>query len=302
MKHRNWPLYLSFFCSVLFSVRVKATSMVYNFKVAQITKQRTREHDTQTPYTFTSLLFYQSDTRYSGGVEDFYIGDLLAFVYDFESNNYFRTDCAVSHVNETVNKASIFTDTETDDILFSVGHIFQPHDKTSVTISGLFGIPTHPVYALQHAAFGYGLVGIGAQLDGLYKVGKSVDFIWGSRYLYFIPRTAQDDVEKSYTFSIGNVADVLVALKSNWESDHCIEGGYAARWDFGAKISPYVPGVVEKTNYTKNSFYAVYKYFFETNRVLHRVLLDLAYGFDSKPKIYGNRRIITAWVSWTLNF
>lgn len=302
MKHYNISLSISLLYCLMTNMCIEAISMVYNFKVAQITKQRIRDHDVKIPYGFTSLLFYQSDTKYNGGIEDEYIGDLLAFVYDFHSNNYFRTDCAFSHVNEIINETSVFTDMQTDDILFSIGHIFKPHEKTNITVSGLFGIPTHPIYALQHSAFGYGQTGLGAQLDGLYQIGKTIDFLWGTRYLYFIPRIAQDNIGKSYTFSIGNVADILVGLKNSEESYYGIEGGYAARWDFGAKISPFIPNIVEKTNYTKNSFYLVGKYFFETNRVFHRVLLDFAYGFDSKPKTYGNRRIITVWASWSLSF
>lgn len=289
--------------SLFANTNIATISIVYNFRIAQITKRAFIEHEQKTTsLTLTFLSFDQYQEKYRGGIQENFTGGLAAFVYDFTPSSYVRTDAALSYINQKTYHVATFSDMETDDILFTIGHNFTPNNKSRITISGLFGIPTHNIYALQHVALGYGQIGTGVQIDGLYRLTNHLDFLWGTRYLYFIPQIAQDISENSYTFSIGNIADLLLGLKWNWPSSHSLEGGYTARWDFGAHISPHINDIVAKTNYSRNSFYLVYKYKFETQRVAHRLLFDIGYGFDSKPKSYGYKKIATCWISWSINF
>lgn len=299
----KYKIKLILLVSIFVNTTLSAISIVYNFRIAQITKRAFVEHEAKTdPFTITFLPFEQYQEKYQGGIRESFTGSLGAFVYDFAQSSYFRTDSAISYINQKAYQETIFSDMQTDDILFTVGHNFSPTNRSKVTFSGLFGIPTHQIYALQHAALGYGQIGTGLQLDGLHRLTNHLDFLWGTRYLYFVPQIAKDANENSYTFSIGNIADILLGLKRNWQSKHSLEGGYTARWDFGAHISPHFDDITAKTNYSRNSFYLVYKYKFETQRVLHRLLFDIGYGFDSKNKKYGYKRIATCWISWSINF
>ena len=148
-----------------------------------------------------------------------------------------------------------------------------------------------------------GQVGTGIQLDGLYKLQEAVDFLWGTRYLYFFPTHAQATTGKCYKFTIGNATDLLIALKSNWKtSPHGIEGGYSAHWNFGARICPTLATVTERTNFMRNSVYFVYKYAFKSEQYNQQLLFSMSYGRDSKPEKYGYQRVIMAWASWGINF
>ena len=148
-------------------------SMVYNFKVAQITKQRIKNHDPANPFYFISLLFYQSGKLYQGCTSEQYLGDLTAFVYNFNPTSYFRIDVGLANVQQKIDHKTTWNGTETDDILYTVGHIFTPNKKNNITVSGLLGIPTHEIEILKQPSFGYGQIGTGLQVDGLYKIGMS---------------------------------------------------------------------------------------------------------------------------------
>ena len=289
-------------------MHTKLLPIVYNFRIAQITRRPIDKHNQnkdakKTPYSFTTLPFVQFQKKYHGDVFENFIGDYNAFVYDFGSSCYFRTDFAFSQVHQKKCNVTTFSQMESDDLLFTVGRNFNPTQKARVTLSALFGIPTHSNYVLQHLTISPGQIGSGFQLDGLYSVVNHLHFLWGARYLYFIPADVLALDNNFYRFTIGQSADILIALKSHWpKSHHGIEGGYSAHWNFGAKIWPDVATVADQTNFIRNSFYLVYKYSFKSKHYAQQVLLNASYGFDSKPKLYGYKWIMSLWASWGINF
>lgn len=287
------------FFIMLYQSSLSPISMVYNFRIAQITKQpiveKSHRHN-----KVIALLFDQYRKKYNGIFQNF-VGGLGSYIYDFESY-YFRTDFAVSHIKQITDHVTTFSGTETDDILFTGGRNFILNDRTTMTFSGLFGIPTHRIFRLQHVDFGYSQVGLGLQWDGSYLLNDTSALLYGARYIYFVPRTALDDLEEKHRFTIGNIGDLLLAYKNNWNKHHGIEFGYTARFRFGAHIYPNLDDIVKKTNYKRSNFYGVYKYKFIVDDISHRLLFYLSYGFDHTPKIYGNRYIVTLWTSWNIGF
>ncbi len=280
-----------------------AISIVYNFRIAQITKQPIADPTTNLDnkkYTVLGLVFDVYQKKYTLGITQNFAGALGAFTYNFKPY-FFRTDFAVSHIKAKAYDTTTFSGTEADDILFTFGRNFVINDKSRVTLSGLFGVPTHRITTLEHVGFGYGQIGLGAQFDGTYRFDHVHHLLYGTRYIYFAPRNALDATCKSYKFTIGNVADLLLALNNRWVK-HGVEFGYTARFDFGSHITPNLDDIVEKTNYIRNNFYLVYKYKFKIHETNNRLLFNIAYGFDSKPKRFGNKYIITFWGSYSVNF
>jgi hypothetical protein len=276
-----------------------ATSMVYNFRIAQITKQPVFEKTNNQNSTVLALLFDQYIKKYDG-IKQNYAGGLASYIYDFKPY-YFRADCAVSDIHERKNHTTTFSGMDTDDILSTLGRNFILNNRASLTLSGLFGVPTHKVHRLQHTDFGYGQVGTGLQLDGLYGFNHTSDIVYGARYVYFFSRRSSDNLGQKYSFSMGNVADLLVASKNKWNK-HGLELGYTARFNFGARVSPAFDEIVAKTNYTRSNFYLVYKYKFLIKDIPNRFLFNISYGFDHSSKTFGNKDIITLWAAWDVNF
>jgi len=297
MKHRIHRYLLLF--GLLLHTPLSAISIVYNFRIAQITKQPLVETPRKQNHTFVTLLFDQYQQKYEPVNQNF-VGGLGSYIFGF-SSNYIRADFAVSHIKEHTKGITTFSGTETDDFLITLGHNFRIKDKTSLTLSGLFGFPTHDIHTLQHVDFGYGQFSAGLQLDGSTNLHHDNALIYGARYIYLVPRHACDNVGESHKFTIGNDADLLFAYKQYWHK-HGIELGYTSRFDFGAHVCPSFDDIVEKTNYIRSNFYFVYKYKFHIRNVAHRFLFNLSYGLDHKPKIYGNKFIITLWTSWDVNF
>jgi hypothetical protein len=276
-----------------------AISVVYNFRIAQITKQPITDEENYNRHTAIALIFDQYSKTHNDTSQNFF-GGLAAYIYTH--NPYFvRADFAVSHFYTKDQCTTTFSGTETDDILFTAGYNFKFGDRKVLTPSLLFGVPTHQVFNLKHASFGYGLFSLGGQLDGSYPISTDGAFLGGVRYIRFFKRNAQDEYCNDYRFSIGNVQDFLVAWKNNWQP-HGIELGYTARFLFGASVSPHFDDLIEKTDYIRSNWYAVYKYKFALGHTLNRLLLNVSYGFDHRPHVYGNKYIIFIWGSWNVNF
>lgn len=295
--NRTLPFWILFFC-ILSSQSLAALSIVYNFRIAQITKQPIFEASAR-EHSIIALLFDQFQKKYNGVSQNFG-GSLCAFIYNFGSN-FFRTDFAVSNIQEVTNHIVTFSGTETDDLLFTIGREFFVSEKNILTLSGLFGVPTHKVLRLKHVDFGYGQIGTGVQFDGSYACTPANFLLYGARYIYYVPRKAQDTACQNYTFTIGNTADILLALNNKWEN-HGLEIGFTERWQFGAHVWPHFDEIVKKTNYIRSNLYAVYKYKFLMKNVANRFLFNISYGFDNSPKIYGNKHIVTVWASWNIRF
>ncbi|MFI5333021.1 MAG: hypothetical protein ACHQVS_02880 [Candidatus Babeliales bacterium] len=289
------------FVSMLGYVPLTAISIVYNFRIAQITRQPITDETHDKNNTLIGLLFDQFQKKHTDTSQNF-PGGLASFIYHFDAN-FFRTDFAVSHIKERTDGSTTFSGTQTDDLLFTLGHNFKINKRNTVTLSGFLGIPTHKVTTLEHVSFGYGQLGTGIQIDGSYTLhhDNANALLYGARYLYFVPRTARDIECKHHTFSIGNVADVLFAYK-DWWGKHGLELGFTERINFGAHCSPHFDEIIQRTNYVRSNFYAVYKYKFLIRDLPNRFLFNIAYGFDEKSKKFGNKYIITLWTSWSVNF
>ena len=285
---------------LLQSVSMFSLSMVYNFRMAQITRQPIGEQTDERPNSISALFFDYFQKMKNFDVRENYAGAITTYTRDIAKKTYFRADFAVIHAYQSVNKKTTVSLTEIDDILFTAGHNLIVKKNQVVSISALFGIPTHDVYNLQRIGIGIAQVGLGIQLDGMHKFHKPIDFLWGTRYNYFIPRNAFDLHENNYKFSIGSIADLLIALQSRTILSHGIEGGYSARWGFGANATPNITKL-DAFSYMRNSFYLVYKYTFLTKHIAHRFLLNIAYGFDSKPKLYGFNAVMV-WAAWGIAF
>lgn len=288
------------FFVVLFHAHVLSISMVYNFRIAQVTKQPIFPHATGRDHSVVALLFDQYRKKYDCIYQNF-IGGLGSYIYNFDPY-YVRVDGAVSHIHEQNSEhVTTFAGTETDDILFTCGRNFILNQHNEITLSGLFGVPTHRIYRLQHIDFGYSQVGLGIQLDGSAVLSDTNIFLYGARYIYYIPRTALDPECLKHRFTIGYIADVLFADKNTW-GKHGLEYGYTLRARLGAHSQPNYDEIVQKTNYLRSNFYIIYKYRFLVKNVSHRFLFNIAYGFDHFSKVYGNKYIITLWLSWNVRF
>lgn len=275
-------------------------SVVYNFRIAQITKEHIFEPENKRPYTLIGLLFDEVSQKRYNDIHRNYFGGLGTFIYNWESY-FLRADFAISKINEK-SYDSHFADTQTDDFLITLGKNFFINKNADVTLSGLFGFPTHPVYALRKPAdFGFGQFGIGAQLDSVYRFNPHNSLLLGGRYLYFIPRRATDAHCMKHIFTVGNIIDFLLASKNIW-GKHGLEIGYTPRFSFGAKVYPSYDDIIEKTNYIRSTWYAVYQYKFKYKNMIHRFLFNIASGFDVTPKRYGHKYIVFLWAAWDLKF
>ncbi len=285
-----------------FQIAHPGISVVYNFRIAQVTRQPIIEYTKKHPYTLSGLLFNTYQKTYVNNIAENYTGGLATFIYNFAPYYFFRTDLAASNISRTKKNISTFSGIESDDILCTCGRTFVLNKKTNISLSGLLGIPTHPIFTLQEPFFGSGQVGVGMQLDGLRKLTKKIDFLCGARYNYFVPRSAQDALGRDYTFSIGSIGDVLLALQTTFSFAHGIEFGYSGRWGFAPSASPEIPNLAQITGYMRNNAYLVYKYTFLTKKAANRLVAVISYGKDAYPKQYGFKNAITIWGSWGINF
>ncbi len=277
---------------------VSAISMVYNFRIAQITKQAIFAESKQKNHT-VALLFDQWRQKYNGTHQNF-VGGLGSYIRDV-SPYYFRVDFAAAHIHENEQCTTTFSGTETDDLLFTLGRNFKINDHAWITLSGLFGVPTHRLYRLQHIDFGYSLVGGGIQLDGGYDWNDVDTLLYGARYIHFVPRLGLDPECERHRFTFGNIGDLFLAHKRSWE--RCgLEFGYTFRARFGAQVCPSYDEIVTKANYVRSNFYGVYKHKFFIHDIPNRLLFYISYGFDHSPKVYGNKYIVTLWTSWNISF
>lgn len=299
IKKKQLCFYVIFLLSFMKSL--SPISMVYNFRIAQITRQPIVNLENNSSNTVGTVLFDFFQKSYTGNIFENYSGGFINFNHTFSGPYYFRTDFAVSHITQTINDVKTVDEIEPDDILCTFGKTFLLHANSHVTLSGLIGIPTHSVFFLQRIVFGGGQVGIGVQIDGLQKLTQKTDFLWGARYNYFLPRAAQDALHNSYKFTVGSIADLLLGLQTSMSFAHGIEVGYSGRWGFGAYAVPTIP-LLSQINYMRNNIYAVYKYTFLTNKTAQRATLSLSYGRDSKPKDLGYQYAFMIWGGWGMKF
>lgn len=286
-----------FFLVIFFQYSIiLSVSEIYNYRISQITKQHLFE--TNTHYTTVMLLFDEFLKKNYDNIQENYFGGFASFIYHPQPW-YYRIDFAGSLISAKSDQSQ-FSGSQTDDILISIGRNWK-NEKRSITLSGLFGMPTHNVTILKHASLGYGQFGLGVQLDCDFAFNKKNSFLLGLRYINFIPRQAIDSSGNIFKFTIGNLGDILLASKNEW-GKHGFEIGYTAKFDFGADIKPKVPDIIEETNYTRNYYYAAYKYKFSIKNISNKFILEASYSYDRKIKRLRDKYIIIAWATWIIHF
>jgi len=297
MKHSS---YLWLALNLFSSASISAISLVYNFRIAEITREPIFEPAPAADNNIVGLIFDQYQKKYSGNISQNFVGGLASYIKDF-GPYYFRADGAFSHIKENTNHLTTFSGTETDDLLFTLGRNVYHSDQTTLTVAGLMGIPTHKIYRLQHVDFGYSQGSMGIQFDGSYEWLHDRALLFGARYFYFIPRHALDKECDAHIFTIGNLTDLLLAYKHNWNK-HGLELGSTFRTEFAAKSEPSIDDIVKKTDYLRTNVYVVYKYKFIIHDIANRFLINFSIGRDHRSKEFGNKYIVTLWGSWKVRF
>jgi hypothetical protein len=277
-------------------------STVYNLRIAETSKHIDVASRLPRSSLVIGTLFGTFREKYNG-IKHYCGGGLFTYVYSPESF-FLRVDaavgCVISH-----DQGVRFSRTQTDDFLFSAGYSPTLSDKMRITFSGLLGFPTHNDTSLEFVQFGYGHYGLGAQMDGSFIYSSTTDHTLraAARLIHFFPRAVPVSVTSSerFKYGLGNLADLFIAFHSIIKQ-HRVEIGYNASFFFGAHITPNFDDAVKKTNYIRHSFFGMYKYYFLINKTTSTVAMALSGGFEPMPKVYGNKRLITVWASWGVNF
>jgi len=289
--------------SLFLSLKANASiSLVYNLRIAESTKRQEFEKGVH-PYTI-SFTAINNNRKKRDDTRQNLVGLLESFSY-VNSRVYVRTDFAFGQIREA-HECSRLKEIETDDLLFKAGYSYYVTQKMKLSASGLFGIPIHKDFALQHHQLGYGHFGLGFQLDGSfnYLLPKTSAIRAAFRLIQFLPRHAlykDDDITKRYTINLGTLIDVFIAHHTVFEH-HSFELGYDQIFFCNGKIHPYKEGLLEKFNYIRPEFFSTYKYTIATRRTHHILSATISAGFDIWPWLHGNKRIIEAWFSYGINF
>jgi len=278
-------------------------SEVYNLRISETTKRSAFEKDYDDPWLITGTQVNGFRKKYSGITHGLVAG-MGTVAYTLPSY-YWRFDIAGGQVRSNTDGVH-FSRNQLDDFLFSTGFSHAINDRVKLTASGLLGIPLHPDTSLLHVQLGYGHVGLGLQGDGSFIVSEDRNHSLRSavRYVRFLKRMVpalDDGVCMSYDYTFGNLIDFLIAYHYHMRKQR-LEFGYDLTILCGSSITPILIPVVQETNYIRSDFYASYKRRFMVRDYHNAITIALSAGFDMKPKIYGNRRIVTFWAAWELNF
>jgi len=280
-----------------------AISIVYNLRIAETTKYIGVDDVLKRSSTAIATTFGTFRKKYNGTRHEC-AGELFSIIYA-QKNFYVRADAAAALV-ASFDKGTLFSRTQGDDLLFSGGYSPTLSDRMRITFSGFLGFPTHKDTSLDFVQFGYGHYGLGGQVDGSYNYVENENH-WvraALRLIHFFPRTITESVAgiaEPFRYGLGNVLDVFIAFHSTFNG-HIAEVGYDGSKFFGASVHPLFDDAVRKTNYLRHSFFGMYKYRFKFEEVTVSIAAALSCGFDQYPKLYGNKRIVTPWISVGVNF
>jgi hypothetical protein len=295
---------------LLMSNTLFPVTIVYNMRIAEITKRQQLMPNTKKHNILGTTSFGQWRELKNGFKQSAY-GQIGTYIRSSKSF-YLKIDGAVGRVKNNVI-TNTFKRTQTDDILFTGGYSHQIGSYGRLTYSGLFGIPTHRDFILELAQFGTGHVGIGGQFDASYAYMKDRSNVLfaAARIIHFFPRkvSSHDPCLKSlyqcreYNLKLGNLADLYVAHQTNWAKVNRIEFGYDASFvGFGSAIKPTIPDFAGTLIVIRNSFFGAYSRLIPSEKMPMGIITGLAGGFDSRPKIVGNRYMLTAWFLWGILF
>lgn len=319
-----WCLF--FFCVLNYFNLFSSTSFVYNFRVAEITKnpnpisswknkdylfnvdknneflldKSERISGLKRNKNFVGLIFDEYEKTYNKFIYN-YSGLFESFIYNSKIY-FFRSDFAFANIIEKINHKLLYKGNEPDDILLTFARKFKINKSSGLNLSGLLGIPVKKSLILKHPDFGYGQVSLGIQLDGFYDLNPRNGLAYGIRYIYFIPRNIYNNDNKRYKFTIGNLADFLFAYQYEIKLNHGIEFGYNFESKFGTSIYPHVADIVRQNIYNINSFYCVYKYKFLIKYISNTLFVNISYSFDMFPNRFSIKYLIIAFIAWNVNF
>jgi hypothetical protein len=287
-----------------------AVSIVYNLKIAEITKRQTFEERFSRPNTLALTGVEQFRETYDSRRQNI-AAALGTYIYS-PKNTYFRVDAAVGNVRQKCGplpEQTTFHKTQTDDILFSFGHTFVKGKQTRATVSLLLGVPTHRDFLFYKGLqFGTGHVGFGGQFETSHaywhKQLASTTIIGALRFIHFFPRcTCIPLLEQNFDFGLGNIVDLFIAHLAKFRKNR-IEFGYNPTFAFNAYINPRVEldSLLESSSFIRSSFYIAYKRIFLIHEHPSAITTAFSYGFDHRPKTVGVKNQFTFWTSWGINF
>lgn len=282
--------------------KIHSISVIYNLKIAEATKRQALEKKYQRSSIGALTLLDQFGTWHNGTKQNLGAG-LGTLIYS-PTAWYIRMDFAAGHVSQK-NCKSHFSRTQTDDILFSSGYTIVLNKRSKLTFSALLGIPTHKDTIFEGIQLGTGHVGLGLQMDGafIYSANKKHSLLAAARFVHFFPRNITITINQQmlpFHFSLGNLADLLIAHYSSW-GGHKFEIGYDATFGFGANICPQLD-IINEVVLMRNSFYTNYRYGFLAHQFPSALIAGFAYSFDHKPKIIGLKNLFTLWLTGGISF
>jgi hypothetical protein len=286
-----------FILILIYFTRTNTESIVYNFKIAQITKSADTHNN-----VFNFLTFNLYREKYNC-VQKNFTGELVSYIHNLRPY-YFRIDTAYGYFFEKVNNQKTFKGENLDDILITFGKTFHQECKND-TLSCLIGIPTHHATSLDPINFGVGQYSLGIQFDTLHKIGKQ-DLLFGCRFLHFFPRKIYNADYYGYKFTPGSLIDLLAGYKKNWTSTG-IEFGYNLAFRFNAQLEGddninKNQEILEKYNINRSSFFLALNYFFNTCDIKNKIFLIMSAGFDHKPEPFKVKKLFNCSLSWALSY
>jgi hypothetical protein len=288
------------------SCLVRATSIVYNIRIAEITKRQASSLKNSVPHIAVFTLFDQTRERYDCMHENIF-GGMGSLIY-LNTSMYAKMDIGAGHVRQCRDDF-YFARTQSDDILFSAGYGAQIKERTKVTISGLLGLPTHKDSSFLAIQFGTGHVGFGIQLDGSYRFRSQKhkhSLLAAARLIHFLPRNVwyankTNNLCFPFRFNIGNLTDFLLVYGCRLRK-HGIEVGYNASLISNATLQPFVYSIYEQLMNLRNTVYAGYQYVMKTKHHRTGISFGLSYGKDYHPKLLSMKNVFSLWGVWGINF
>ena len=305
-------MYKKFICAIVLihAAPLHTTTVVYNMQVAEITKRLSGVQNAKKHNTISETAFWQWRKLYNDTSQSTFAA-LTTYLYTKE-HFYFKIDGAIGHVRFDLDPIVIKL-TQTDDLLFTGGYGHSVGTYGRIAYSALLGIPTHRDTFLDIAQFGTGHVGTGLQLDGTYDYmhDQTNVILAAVRAVRFYPRSISSKNPcfrplypcPKYNFKLGNSLDLYVAHQTNWRKINRFEGGYNATFlDLGSGINPDLPGIGASAVYIRHSFFGAYFRCILIKKVQTGLVIGFSGGFDSKPKIFGNRYLLSSWLIYGILF
>ncbi len=285
-------------------------SIVYNLKIAEITKRQAFEDRFSQPSTIAVTGIEQFRQTYDGRQQN--IASALGTYIYLPKNTYFRIDAAVGNIRQKYGpdpEQTTFHKTQTDDILFSFGQTFVTGKKTRATTSLMVGIPTHRDFTFYKGLqFGTGHFGFGGQFEASHSYWhntlSSTTIIGALRFIHFFPRCVCIPLlEEQFRFGLGNLVDLFIAHLAKFRKNR-IEFGYNPSFAFNAYLDPCrsLNGLLDSSSFIRSSFYIAYKRLFLIHTYPSAITAAFSYGFDHKPKTVGIKNQFTVWSTWGINF